>query len=116
MVATSPANQGGGYPTADQVERVQLTAKQHQNVIRLTIALAGYGNHHILNNLLGEELKNKCNKNINTITSQRLTSRDSNLKYHMVQEEVEHYDLMVNMRNLVSPYGNTSGSRTQKKQ
>jgi hypothetical protein len=32
VIAPSPANQGGGYPSVDQVERSPLTAKQHQNV------------------------------------------------------------------------------------
>jgi hypothetical protein len=40
-----------------------MTDKQHANVIRLVIAIFGYGNHEILNLLLGEALKTKCNKN-----------------------------------------------------
>jgi hypothetical protein len=61
--ATALANQGGGYPTITQVERGELTDKQHANVIRLVVAIFGYGNHEILNLLLGEALKTKCNKN-----------------------------------------------------
>jgi hypothetical protein len=92
VIATAPAHLGGGYPSIHQVE--------HVNFIRLTTAIFGYGNHSPLNLLVSEALKTRGNKNIHRIASFRLTSHKSNPKYHMVQEEVEHYDLMVNIRNL----------------
>ena len=86
--------------TITQVETAQLNEVEHVNVIRLTIAMFGFGNHPPLNIMLGKALKSRCTKNINHIAGLRLTSRKSNLKYHMVQEEVEHHDLMLNIRNM----------------
>jgi hypothetical protein len=100
VIATSAANQGGGYPSTTQLEMEQLNPIEHANVIRLTVAIVGYGNHGILNILLGEVLRKKCKSNIKNIASLRLTCRPSNAKYHMVQEEVQHHGLMVNIRNL----------------
>jgi hypothetical protein len=83
-----------------QVEASQLNEVEQNNVIRLIVAIFGFGNHPPLNIMLGEALKNRCNKTINHIAGLRLSSRDSNLKYHMVQVEVEQHDLMVNIRNM----------------
>jgi hypothetical protein len=78
----------------------QLNPIEHADMIRLTVAIVGYGSHGTLKILLGEMLKTKCNKNINHIAPLLLTCRPSNPKYHMAQEEVEHHNLMVNIRNL----------------
>jgi hypothetical protein len=70
--ATAPFDQEGGSPGIDQIERRDLTDTQLVIVIRLAVALFGYGSHDSLNQLLGEELKANNNTAVHQHASARL--------------------------------------------
>lgn len=77
-----------------------LTPTQQANAIRLIVATFGYGSQEVIGGILGEEVKDKCKTTVSNAASQRLKARPSNPMYHMIQEEVENYNLGVHIRNM----------------
>jgi hypothetical protein len=92
--------QGGGYPGLNDIPSKLLTPTQQANTIRLIVATFGYGSQEVIGGILGQELKDKCKTAVSNAASQRLKARPSNPMYHMIQEEVENYNLGVHIRNM----------------
>lgn len=77
-----------------------LASTRQANAIRLIVATFGYGSQEVIGDILGEEAKDNCRIAMSQAASQRLKARPPNPKYHMIQEEVEKYNLGVHIRNM----------------
>jgi hypothetical protein len=92
--------QGGGYPGLNDLPSKVLNPTQQANAIRLIVATFGYGSQEVIGGILGQEVKDKCKTAVSNAASQRLKARPSNPMYHMIQEEVENYNLGVHIRSM----------------
>jgi len=89
----------GGYPDVDNPKR-DLTDTQQRNTLRLISLVWGYNSSQVIRSILGIELPRKRTTYLSSVLRARLGALPSNPIYHMVQENVESYDLGVNIRNL----------------
>ena len=94
--ATSPM---GGYPDVDNPKR-DLTETQQRNTLRLISLVWGYSSSQVIRSILGTELPRNHTTYLSSVLRARLGALPSNPIFHMVQENVESYDLGVNIRNL----------------
>jgi hypothetical protein len=96
---------GGHYPTQNNNIRTKLREVQTANTWRLISIVFRYDNTEAVNTHLKKETRErleklKWQKVANTEASKRLKAAKSNLVYHMIREEVEHYNLGVNIRTM----------------
>lgn len=90
----------GGYPDVNGALYEPLTTSRQINVLCLITLIWSSNEKDIVESILGKELACKISPQLNTLLGRRVSALPTNPAYHMVQEQVEIYDLGVHVRNL----------------
>jgi hypothetical protein len=97
--SVSATSQLGGYPDVDN-PNCGLTGLQHHITLRLTTLIWASEDARPIRSILGGRLSLKSKGRLSELLRVRFCAHATNPMYHMVQENVESYDLGVNIRNL----------------
>ena len=98
-------NDGRNYPVQNDNTREKLRDVQTNNTVRLIALIFGYDHTEAVNTHLRKETREKIDKlkwhkTAGTEASKRLKALQTNPKYKMIREEVEHFNLGVKIRTM----------------